>query len=175
VLAVYGGFFTLGWLFARQTEAITAFGRLTVGRGVLLLASIASVLKLGAVQGDPGHPHFTAAHVGFVVAYATMMWTLVALTLGLFRRFCSRPNPVIRYVADSSYWMYLVHLPVVVWLQVAVAEWPLHWSLKLAFVSAATIAIALLTYDLLVRSTWVGQILNGRRKERALGRRRPKT
>jgi peptidoglycan/LPS O-acetylase OafA/YrhL len=96
------------------------------------------------------------------------MWTMVALTLGVFRHLFSRPRPVIRYLADSSYWMYLVHLPVVVWLQVAVAEVPLHWSLKLAFVSAATIAFALLTYDLFVRSTLVGQVLNGRRRDRVL-------
>jgi glucan biosynthesis protein C len=97
-----------------------------------------------------------------------MMWTLVALTLGVFRKFLAQPRPVIRYLADSSYWMYLVHLPVVVWLQVAVAEVPVHWTAKLAFISIATIACSLLTYDLAVRSTWLGQLLNGRRRERAL-------
>jgi hypothetical protein len=64
--------------------------------------------------------------------------------------------------------MYLIHLPIVVWLQVAVAEQPWHWSLKLTIVSAAAIAISLLTYDLFVRSTCIGQVLNGRRRERML-------
>jgi len=168
VLAVYSGGFALGWMFARQADAIAAFGRITVWRGLLLIAAFVATRRLSEIQADPGHPHFTAAHVGFVFAYATLMWTLVVLTLGVFRKLCSTPRPAIRYLADSSYWMYLVHLPVVVWLQVAVAEVPAHWSLKLLFISAATIAIALLTYDLFVRSTWIGQILNGRRRERAL-------
>ncbi len=168
VLAVYGGFFTLGWMFARQADAIVAFGRITTVKVLLLAASVGATLKLSPIQTDPAHEHFVAAHAGFVVAYATMMWALVALTLGVFRKIFAHPRPAIRYLADSSYWMYLIHLPVVVWLQVAVAEVPLHWSLKLAIVSLATIAIALLTYDLFVRSTWVGQILNGRRRERAL-------
>jgi len=168
VLAVYGGFFALGWMFARRPETIAAFGRVTATHLLLLAAGLVATLKLSDLQTDPGHPYFTAAHVGFTLGYATMMWTLVALTLGAFRHFCARPRPVIRYLADSSYWMYLVHLPVVVWLQVAVAEVPLHWSLKLAFVSAATIALALLTYDLFVRSTRLGQILNGRRRDRVL-------
>ena len=169
VLAIYGGGFALGWLFGRQpVETIAAFGRLTVTRTLLLAASLVATLQLNPIQADPAHPHFTAAHVAFVLSYATLMWTLVTLTLGVFRKLCATPRPVIRYVADSSYWMYLIHLPVVVWLQVAGAEWPLPWSLKLAFVSAATIAIALLTYDLFVRSTWLGQILNGRRRERVL-------
>lgn len=167
VLAVYGGFFSLGWMFGRQPpDVIAAFGRITMPRVLWLAAGLFSTLKLSAIQADPGHPHFTAAHAAFNLGYATLMWTLVALTLGVFRRSCLRPQAVIRYVADSSYWMYLIHLPVVVWLQVAVAEVPLPWSLKLAFVSAATIAFALLTYDLFVRPTWLGQILNGRRRDR---------
>jgi glucan biosynthesis protein C len=173
VLAVYGGFFALGWMLGRQPpEVIAAFGRITATRVLLLTAGLIGTLKLSAIQVDPGHPHFTAAHVGFTLGYATLMWTLVALTLGVFRRWFPQPQPVVRYIADSSYWMYLVHLPVVVWLQVAVAEVPLHWSLKLAFVSGTTIALALLTYDLFVRPTWLGQVLNGRRRERVVAKAR---
>ncbi len=175
VLAVYGGCFALGWVFARRTDAITAFGRITLGKFLLLVIAAVATFKLGAIQGDPAHEHFQAAHLGFVVAYATLMWTLVALTLGIFRKFAAQPRPAIRYLADSSYWMYLVHLPVVVWLQVAVAEWPLHWTLKLALISGATIALALLSYDLFVRATWLGQILNGRRRERVLFVRKDNT
>jgi len=176
VLAVYGGGFALGWMFGRQPpETIAAFGRITAIRLLLLVASLGATLKLSPIQADPGHPHFTAAHVGFVLGYATLMWTLVVLTLGVFQKLCAKPRPVIRYLADSSYWMYLIHLPVVVWLQVAVAEVELHWSFKLTFVSAATIVIALLTYGLFVRATFLGQILNGRRRERVLGiSRKPK-
>ena len=90
-----------------------------------------------------------------------------ALVERIFRRaLLTRENRTIRYLSDSSYWLYLVHLPIVVWLQVAVAEIPLHWSLKLAFISVATIALALLSYDLFVRSTWLGTLLNGRRRGR---------
>jgi hypothetical protein len=64
--------------------------------------------------------------------------------------------------------MYLIHLPVVVWLQVALAEVPLHWSLKLPFISTITIAVSLLTYDLFVRSTFIGWVLNGRRRDRVM-------
>ena len=109
-----------------------------------------------------------AAHVVHSLGYALLMWTLVFLTLGVFEKLCRRPRAFVRYVADSSYWMYLVHLPIVVWLQVAVAEWPWHWSLKLGFVSGTTILFALVTYDLLVRSTWMGWLLNGQRRERVL-------
>ncbi len=167
-LAIYGGFFVLGWMLSRQRELITPFARLTPARWTLAGMGVAVILGLGGIEGDPAHRHYMAAHVAYAFGYALTMWSLVFLTIGLFQKLCQRPNACVRYVADSSYWMYLIHLPIVVWLQVAVAELPLHWLLKLAFVSAATIAIALFTYDLFVRSTFIGLVLNGRRRERVL-------
>ena len=102
-----------------------------------------------------------------------MMWTLVWLTIGLFRHFCQRPNRWVRYVADSSYWMYLTHLPIVLWLQVATAEIEIYWLIKLPLVSLATVGICLITYDLFVRPTFIGKILNGHRRPRFLVRPKP--
>lgn len=168
-LAIYGSFFLLGWLLHRQSEMISQITRLTLPRWIMAGLGIAAILLLGDLQGDPGHPHYLAAHLAYAVGYALTMWSLALLTIGVFRKLFARTHALVRYVADSSYWMYLFHLPVVVWLQVAVAEVPLNWSLKLAFISLSTIGLSLVTYDLFVRSTWVGWILNGRRQERVLG------
>ena len=167
-LAIYGGFFVLGWMLSRQRELLDRFARLTWPRWVVAGIGITAILLLGGIERDPAHPHYLAAHVAYALSYALTMWSLALLTIGVFQKLCSRPKPFVRYVADSSYWMYLVHLPVVVWLQVAVAEIPLHWSLKLAFISTLAIAISLLTYDLFVRSTFIGWVLNGRRRDRVI-------
>jgi glucans biosynthesis protein C len=168
VTVVYCGFFMFGWMLSRQPALLARIARLSPLRWIAAVCGAAGTILLGKFQMNPGHPHYFAAHVGFVASYALMMWSLVFLTTGIFQRFCSRPNPVIRYVADASYWLYLMHLPIVVWLQVAFAELPFHWSLKLAAISAITLAVLLLSYDLLVRSTVIGQVLNGRRRPRAL-------
>jgi len=168
VLAIYGGGFLLGWLLGRQRDLIAPFTRLSMHRWILSVIGIAAIQYSGRFQMDFGHPYYHALHAAYVLGYALTMWSLVLLTIGAFRKFCTRPRPWIRYLADSSYWLYLVHLPIVVWLQVAVAEIPVNWSPKLAFISIATIALALLTYDLVVRSTWIGAILNGRRRDRAM-------
>jgi glucan biosynthesis protein C len=168
VLVIYGGFFVLGWMLSRQRGLIPQFARLTAERWILAGLGIAALLLLGEIERDPGHPHYVVAHVAYALSYALTMWSLVFLTLGVVKQLCPRPNAFIRYVADSSYWLYLIHLPVVVWLQIAVAELPLHWSIKLAFISSMTIAISLLTYDLFVRSTSIGWVLNGRRRDRVM-------
>ena len=59
-----------------------------------------------------------------------MMWGFVLGFLGLFTRFCQRPNAWGRYLADASYWIYLVHLPVVIALQIMVARWALPWPMS---------------------------------------------
>lgn len=175
VLIVYGGFFGMGWLLHRQVGLIERFARLTTVRVVLCLVSVGATIVLSGYQANMGHPHIELIHTGFVFSYAMMMWSLVCLSIGLFKRLFDQPNTVVRYVADASYWLYLVHLPIVVWLQIAFAELPLHWSLKLIAVSVLTVGISLVLYDLFVRSTLIGRVLNGRRRERVLFRWRSRT
>lgn len=163
VLLVYGGFFLFGWMLDRQRELIERCAQLSAARWTLAGLALVATFLLSAIEQDPGHPHRFAGHLGYVLSYALMMWSLVFASIGVFRKYCAQPRPWVRYVAHSSYWMYLVHLPLVVWLQVAVAELPLHWSFKLAFISVAAVAISLGTYALFVRSTWLGWLLNGRR------------
>lgn len=168
VLMVYGGFFALGWLLHRQTGLLERFTRLSKSRIALAVVGIAITIALSAFQNDFGHPRIHLIRAGFTFSYALMMWSLVTISIGLFKRFLDKPSRVVRYIADSSYWLYLIHLPVVVWLQVAFAELPFHWLFKLIAISFLTIGISIVLYELFVRSTVVGQILNGRKRERVL-------
>ncbi|RZJ10595.1 MAG: ABC transporter ATP-binding protein [Rubrivivax sp.] len=51
-------------------------------------------------------------------------------------------------------------------MQVWVGDWPLHWSVKYPFVVLASLGLLFLSYQYLVRSTVIGQVLNGRRYPR---------
>ena len=168
VLLVYGGFFAFGWLLHRNVHLIPAFTRMTSARWIVAGAAIVVTVLLSGIERDWGHPDRARVHLVYVLSYAVMMWSLVFLTIGAFQRLMHGANRAVRYLADASYWLYLIHLPIVVWLQVAVAELPVHWSVKILGISVATIGIALVTYDLCVRATFVGRILNGRRRPRCL-------
>ena len=98
----------------------------------------------------------------FTLAFVASAWCWSFAITGLALRFLSGHSPAMRYVADASYWIYLAHLPLVAGLQVWVGDWPLHWSLKFPFIVAASLAILLLSYHYLVRSTVIGKVLNGR-------------
>ncbi len=175
VLVVYGGFFTLGWILHRKVDLINRFARISVLSVVTAVVSVSAVLFLSKFQTQPSHPQFHVAHVAYVFCYALTMWSMVWITIGVFMRICNKPRKTIRYIADSSYWLYLIHLPIVVWLQVAFAELPMHWSLKLFAISMLTVGFSVLLYDLFVRSTIIGQILNGQKRQRVIFRLGAKT
>lgn len=163
---IYGGFYTFGWVLHKESLCIEQFSQLTASKCVLCALSACAACVLSSFEAEPNHPYFSLIKVGFVFSYALMMWSLVSITLGVFKHFCSRPNRAIRYLADSSYWLYLIHLPIVIGLQIAFSELPLNWLTKLTAISVLTIILSLIMYEGFVRSTWLGALLNGKRKPR---------
>lgn len=102
------------------------------------------------------------------VVYA---WLMIFGMIGVFRRFFSRESSKIRYISDSAYWLYLAHLPLMMALQICVSSWEIPSLIKLLGILAITSTLLLLAYEYLIRYSWIGTILNGR-KSRS---RRPST
>jgi hypothetical protein len=59
--------------------------------------------------------------------------------------------------------MYLAHLPLVWMLQVWAMRWAMPWQVEYPLILVVTVGVLLLLYHWLVRGTWVGWLLNGRR------------
>ena len=99
----------------------------------------------------------------FRVVYA---WLMIFGLIGLFRRVFSSVDRRIRYLSDASYWLYIIHLPPVMLLQIWVAEWPWPSGVKFLGICAVSTAALLLVYEYAVRYTWIGAMLNGRKTRR---------
>ena len=97
------------------------------------------------------------------LAYSISIWCWSLAILGIATRFLSHANAPCGYVADASYWIYLMHLPVVVALQVLVGKLPWHWSIKFPLILVVSLTVLFASYRYLVRSTFIGELLNGRR------------
>ena len=63
--------------------------------------------------------------------------------IGLFHRFCQAPRFWVRYLSDSSYWLYLVHIPLLMVFQFLVRDWPVPSFVKFSLVCTATTALGL--------------------------------
>lgn len=159
-LALYGFVFALGWLLHRQAALFEIVRRRWWAYALGALVSTLPVLAL--IGREAQSPH-GAWRIAFQLCYALMMWAWMLACLSTFLRFCARPSATWRYLADSSYWVYIAHLPVVVALQVALSPLALGSGMKFALTTGLTMAFCLVTYHLFVRSTPVGVLLNGRR------------
>jgi len=98
------------------------------------------------------------------IASVTYVWLMTFGWMGLFRKVLSKESKVMRYVSDSSYWLYVAHMPLVV-LYIQMLK-PLDWHpwIKFTVVCSLITVSLLVTYQLFVRHTLIGEILNGKRK-----------
>lgn len=94
------------------------------------------------------------------VVYA---WAMIVGLMGLFRRLLRKENRTIRYLSDASYWLYLVHLPLIIYAQALVRSWDWSPLAKFLLISVSSLTLLLASYQLCVRYTWIGFVLNGRR------------
>jgi peptidoglycan/LPS O-acetylase OafA/YrhL len=83
--------------------------------------------------------------------------------IGLFCRLFPHPLPAVTWLADASYWMYLVHVPLVMAAQWLVRLWPLPAEVKFVLILAMVTPLLLASYRWCVRYTAIGSLLNGPR------------
>jgi hypothetical protein len=102
-----------------------------------------------------------------VLSQSVFAWCMSIACIGLFRSCVREQTPWIRYLSDSSYWLYVAHLPLVIVLQSKLAWTGGNAYLKLLIISVVSISLLLLSYQLLVRNTWLGVFLNGRRESKS--------
>jgi ABC-type multidrug transport system ATPase subunit/peptidoglycan/LPS O-acetylase OafA/YrhL len=163
----FGTAFVFGWLVHRSSDALSAITRRWFVH--LVLAVIATGWLLHTMHATPmAQPGLTKTLFAMIFGVAVWGWVL-GLT-GAALRFLSNYSATRRYIADASYWIYLAHLPVVAALGVWVGHWPLHWSVKYPFILVVSFAVLFLSYHYLVRPSFIGQLLNGR-KHRVWGRK----
>lgn len=153
VLLFYSIFYFLGWVLFKSKHLLTGMMRhdwlfLLIGVGVFtarffLRSSIDDVL-FGALN-------------------AVMVWFFVFGITGLFVRYTSGHSRRLRYISDASYWVYLIHLPLVALFASLIVSWPFPAFVKFLIVSFLTTVTCFVSYHYTVRNTFIGQFLNGRR------------
>lgn len=169
-LVAFGIAFAFGWVLHRQAGLIERFGRHAWTHLAAAVALTSTCLAIVGPTPDLLAPTVLAGgpalRLAYAAAYALSIWCWTFGLLGAAVRFASKESPVRRYLADASYWMYLVHLPLVFGMQVLLMKVPIHWAVKFPLIVAVALAALLASYHWLVRPTFLGELLNGRRISR---------
>ena len=126
-----------------------------------LIAGSLLFVVVGSLVQRQAHPALIA------FAYHCCGWLLSFAALGLGLRFLAARQPVLAYLADSAYWVYIAHFPFTVLFGALLYE--LDWPAipKILVNIALTSLVCLASYQLFVRHSWISVLLNGKRHPRA--------
>ena len=152
ILAMYAVFFGYGGLLFAVGDPDQR-----VGRRWWLLLPVAVLVCFPLGVATMTKPTLSA------LPQVLFAWLMSFGLIGLFRVAIPAENKPLRYLSDSAYWLYLAHIPVLVAIQTWARSWPWPPFVKLLFESVLATAVLLVSYQLFVRHTPIGWLLNGRR------------
>ncbi len=165
-MTAFGGAFAFGWLVHRQAQLLDVFeARWPLNLAIAVVATVACLAHVGVTPSidvaSRDLPTFA-----YAASYAVAVWCWSFAMIGLALRFLSGYSATRRYIADASYWLYLIHMPVVLVLQIVVSQLAWPWWIKFPLILAVAFPIMFASYHYMVRSTFIGAVLNGRRYPR---------
>ncbi|MEE2681941.1 MAG: acyltransferase family protein [Planctomycetota bacterium] len=171
ILAVYSVYFGVGWIVYEHREVVVQLERWSWARLFLsiVLLAVALVLtfhyKSTTADWKAGSPIIDLGLLFCLIQLVEVasVWLLVLALTGVCERLFRSEVSWVRYLVDASYWIYLMHLPLTLFIPGLFRYWNIDGTVKM-FVMMALVTIPLIiTYHLLVRGTAVGVVLNGRR------------
>jgi len=177
VIGYYFLFFAFGWMLFRHRDLADAFGRgwkVNLAAATFLVLPVMIGLTVEAKRAtDEGADGALALQFGAFTAQALYSWMMIVTLWGAFLNWFGHGSAWSRYLADASYWCYLVSITPIVMLQFWVADWPLPGVVKFAFITTVTMALLLASYEWCVRYTVIGAVLNGRKQRVRVSRPMP--
>jgi peptidoglycan/LPS O-acetylase OafA/YrhL len=161
----YAYFFTVGgWISKTRDPRQRYIPRSTL---YLILSFVLFGLMSSLLLRHAAAPLVGWPRIVYCVLAALFPWLTVFGGLGVFMRVFSGRGTIMRYLAESSFWVYIIHVPIIALAQALLL--PLGWPVLVKFLFVATVAIALslLSYEYIVRRSLVGEVINGARKRTA--------
>jgi len=163
-LLYYGLFFAAGAAVYPRRKFLPEICR-SWGFYLALTAPLTALL-LPLLQRHLAQPEEWPTRWVLAATLSLLAWLSLFGLLGLGLRYGDRHQPQLRYLADASYWVYLCHLPLVGLIQLDLEGLALPVGIKFLVVVGMTMLLALASYQTLVRYTFLGTCLHGRRRRK---------
>ena len=161
VFAYYSLFFLFGVFFYQRNIQVRRWWTVAVLPGLLIAPpGMAFAYPEEALGLDAAAIWVNGVAAMLQTAYA---WLMCFGLMGLFRWVAARERFWMRYISDASYWIYLLHVPLIIAGQLLTADWPISAHLKYLLICLSVFAFLLMMYQYGVRYTVIGRMLNGPR------------
>ncbi len=160
-LFFYGYFFTAGWVINKRQDLLQKLIKNYIK--FIVPAIIICALLFYVESGNLLHSNQLIYFSGkFLAALLVVLFTF-GFT-GYFLSAFEKQSKQLRYISDASYWIYLVHVGMVAAVQLYFLNSSIPGFLKFLLSFLLPTVIALVTYQLFVRYSFVGRVLHGPRK-----------
>ena len=173
--AVHVTFYLVGFVLAASDEAWRTAVR---ERRAALALAVAAQVAVYVLRGLAEAPLGSSALAGPVAARACEFavgvagWLWVVTVLGYARRHLRRETPLLRYLRDATYPVYLLHYTILMVVAAPFAHGSAWVGVRFAALVAAALGGSLAAYELL-RRTDATRLLIGLRPRRAAAPGRP--
>jgi len=160
----YVFFYLVGWVLYKSKQhlqTIMRFDWLCLALAVILVISQGVLIQYADLELTP-----RSNSPLLMVFSALIVWLFIFGSTGLFIRYGSNHSKRMRYISDASYWVYLIHLPLTIIFPITVWKLPIGAIPKFLLVLLGTTIVCFVTYHFLVRNTFIGKFLNGRKYPR---------
>lgn len=149
----YFFFYAIGWVLFKSKDKLDTFKKYDWAFLILAIILFTARFLLASSLDE----------LQVTILNAVNVWLFIFSITGLFIRYGSQHSHLMRYNSDSSYWIYLLHLTFTILLPAFIVDWEIPAFAKFMIVLLVTSLICLVTYHYLVRSTFIGEFLNGRK------------
>ena len=160
IVLAYGWFYAVGWLIYRRRDLIPLLASRAriekVVAPVLLVICLLLVKRYAKLS-----PTMRTPLADFAVASSTALFVWAAVIALITAVQAIKPRKWLPYLADSSYWIYLLHYPFAIVLPGMLRGWSISPVVKVTLSTAFICGFLLLTYDQFVRYSVMGRALNG--------------
>ena len=166
--------FLIGYGIYKRREVVDSLASTSSTVSLLSVATVAFAVQLVltvVTSADDAAAERWGLLLILTQSTATVCYTFGLI--GLFQLAFSTHSSWVRWVADSSYWVYIMHLPVVLVIGTFMFELPWPADLKFIIVCVVTGALGFATYWAFIRYTFIGTMLNGKRVRGYVGRPPP--
>jgi glucans biosynthesis protein C len=147
----YFYFYVFGWLIYRVNFKLSLLKKNAELK--IIFALVLTILR-GKI--------FLLPEPFIVIGCSLTTWCYVFGLIGFVQIYFDKKSTLLRYLSDSSYWVYLVHFPILLFLKLAFPE--NHSFIGFLVLLSFQFFLSILTYHYFVRPTFIGQLLNGKKR-----------
>jgi glucan biosynthesis protein C len=154
-------FYIAGWVLFKSKHFLDTLMQYD---WICIILAVVLVITQGVVIQYSGMGLAPNSNSAILISFSSVIvWSFTFGLTGLFIRYGSNYSRSMRYISDASYWVYLIHLPITAIIPAFIWKLPFPAVIKFLIVFLITTFICFVSYHYLVRDTFIGKFLNGRK------------